>query len=85
LVAPSVDGDVVVPPAEGGEVFEVVGASLAAGNDVVDFEAVSGSASVDGAPSVSAENEASEFGGYDPGGWSDGEGSAGLGVDDDFD
>jgi hypothetical protein len=85
VVASSVDGDVVVPPAEGGEVFEVVGSALTAGDDVVDFEPISGSASVDGAALVPVENKTAEFGGYDPGGWPDGEGSPGLGVDDDFD
>ena len=79
------NGDMVVPPAQRREVLEIVGSALAARNDVVDFEAISRPASVDGASAVPAENGTAELGRYDPGGGADGEGSAGVGVDDDLD
>ncbi len=53
-VALLVDDDVVVEPAQQGEVGGVVGAVLGSGEDVVDFEAVAARAAVCGAGSVVA-------------------------------
>ena len=50
--ASAVYGDVVVPPAQGGEIVGCVVPSLGCGGDVVDFESVCGVASVDGASVV---------------------------------
>ncbi len=61
-VAAVVDGYVVVPPAQGGEVLNVVGPKLTAGNQVVDFEPVPAAASVDGAAVVTVEHQAAYLG-----------------------
>ena len=56
--APAVYGDVVVEPAQGGEVLCGVCPALGYGDDVVDFEPVCGGASVDGASVVAGESGA---------------------------
>jgi hypothetical protein len=54
FVAFAVDDDVVVVPAEGGEVVGVGGAALAPGDDVVRFEAVAAGTAVGGADAAVA-------------------------------
>ncbi len=65
-VSATVNGNVVVPPAQRGEVLHVVGASLAAGNNMVDLEPVTAPASINSATPVTKQNEASYFGGNHP-------------------
>jgi hypothetical protein len=52
----------VMPPAQGGEVVGVVAATVGAVLEVVGLEPVPGPTSVDGAPTVSGEDEATESG-----------------------
>ena len=48
------------------------------------LESVAAAASIDSAAAVTAEYEAADLGGHDPGGGADREGPAGAGVDDDL-
>ena len=57
-MAVAVDGDVVVEPAQGGEVVGVVGSAVAVGDDVVGLEPVAGVTPGDGASAVSVEHGA---------------------------
>ena len=67
-MASTVGGYVVVPPAKSREVVGVVAtAAFTAGNDMVDFEAVTTGAAVDGAASVTVEDETTHFGWNYPG------------------
>ena len=66
-VAVAVDGDVVVEPAEGGEVVGVVVASACPGVDVVGLEPVAAGAAVDGAATVAPQHVAAGGGWDDPG------------------
>ena len=52
MVAVLVDRDVVVVPAQGGEVVGVVGTAVGPGNDVVGFEPETGTTPGDGAAPV---------------------------------
>ncbi len=61
-VTATVNGNVVVPPAQRGEVLHVMGASLAAGNDVVDLEPVAAPTSINSATVVTKQHETSYFG-----------------------
>ena len=60
----SVYGDVVVVPAEGGEVAGLVGSALGAGDYMVDFEPVGVVAGVDDASVVSGEDCSAQAGAY---------------------
>ncbi len=65
-VSPTVNSDVVVPPAQRGEVLHIVGASLTAGDNVVDLEPVAALASINSATPVTKQHETSYFGGNHP-------------------
>ena len=67
-VSPVVDGDVMVPPAQRGEVLNVMSASLATGDNVVDLEPVAALASINGAAPVTIKDKTAYFGGNHPGG-----------------
>ena len=60
----SVYGDVVVVPAEGGEVAGLVGSALGAENHMVDFEPVGAVAGVDDASVVSGQDRSAQAGAY---------------------
>ena len=61
-ISATVDGDVVVPPAQRGEVPNIMGASLATGNNMVDLEPIAANASINSATPITKQNEASYFG-----------------------
>jgi len=60
VIAHPVDDDVVVKPAEGGEVVGLCSSALRERDDVVGLESVVAGAAVDHTPLVSPKNESSE-------------------------
>ena len=51
----TVDGDMVVPPAQRGEVPNIMSASLAAGNNMVDLEPIAANASINSATPITKQ------------------------------
>ena len=67
LVSEAVDDDVVVEPAQGGEVVRVMITAGGSGPDVVDLEAVPGVATGNSAAPVAVFDETAHLRGYRPG------------------
>ena len=84
-VSATVDSNVVMPPAQRGEVLHVMGASLAAGNNVVDLEPVAAPASINSATPVTKQHETSYFGRNHPTSGTHNRGPARTLIDHDFD
>jgi hypothetical protein len=68
VISHTVDDDVVVVPAEGGEVVGICASALGPGDVVVGLEPVAGDASVGCAAAVAVEDESPKFGWDDPAG-----------------